>query len=126
MEKKKELGKPDKLELPSYAEVKGPVLMVNMLRFKNRAHYFDTYLPAFRRVTEQLGFKEVKVQMALHIKANILTSADEQWDCILVVEYPSAQAFKTIAESQEYQDIANPHRMEATAALNLYMTTLID
>ena len=55
--------------------------------------------------------------------ANILAPENEAWDAILLVEYPSAKAFKTIAESDAYRDIANAHRLTSTANLHLYMTT---
>jgi hypothetical protein len=35
------------------------------------------------------------------------------------VEHPDANAFKTIAESQVYHDIAEPHRLAALADLKL-------
>ncbi|GAA4924505.1 hypothetical protein [Mucilaginibacter defluvii] len=111
------------MKLPDFENVQGPVLMLNMLKFKDRAHYFEVYLPAFQKVTEQLGIKNVKPRLLSNVVANILAPETETWDAILLVEYPSAQAFKTIAESEAYQQIANPHRLEATAELRLYMTT---
>lgn len=111
------------IKLPEFEEVQGPVLMLNMLKFKDRKYYFDTYLPAFRKVTEKLGIHDVKIRLACNVVANILAPENEAWDAILLVEYPSARAFKTIAESDAYRDIADPHRLAATANLHLYMTT---
>ncbi|MFD0792127.1 hypothetical protein ACFQZX_00780 [Mucilaginibacter litoreus] len=111
------------MKLPEFEEVQGPVLMLNMLKFKDREHYFKTYLPAFRKVTEELGINGVKLRLACNVEANIIAPENEAWEVILLVEYPSAKAFKTIAESDVYQDIANSHRLAATAELNLYMTT---
>jgi len=96
--------------------------MLNMLKFKDRKHYFETYLPAFHKATEKLGI-DVKVRLMGNVVANIVAPENEAWDAILLVEYPSAKAFKTIAESDAYHDIANPHRLTATANLHLYMTT---
>ena len=111
------------MKLPEFDKVQGPVLMLNMLKFKDRAHYFETYLPAFRKVTEKLGIHDVKIRLVCNVVANLLAPENEAWDAILLVEYPSARAFKTIAESDAYRDIADPHRLTATADLHLYMTT---
>ena len=113
----------EKVKLPEFEEVQGPVLMLNMLKFKNREHYFGTYLPAFRKAVEQLGINDVKIRLVCDVAANIIAQENEEWDAILLVEYPSARTFKTIAESDAYRDIANPHRLAATANLHLYMTT---
>ena len=111
------------MKLPEFGEVQGPVLMLNMLKFNNREYYFETYLPAFRKVTEKLGINDVRVRLVCNVVANILAPENESWDAIALVEYPSAQAFKTIAESDAYRDLADPHRLTATANLHLYMTT---
>ncbi len=123
MENINDIEQKSELKLPDYAGIQGPVLMLNMLRFKDRKHYFESYLPAFREVAEQLGIEDVKLRLACNVEANVLAPESEAWDALLLVEYPSAQAFKTIAESAAYQEIANPHRLEATADLHLYMTT---
>lgn len=114
------------MKLPEFEEVHGPVLMLNMLKFKDREYYFETYLPAFRKVTEKLGIKDVKVRLVSNVVANLLAPENEEWDAILLVEYPSARAFKTIAESDAYHDMADPHRLAATADLRLYMTTPVE
>jgi hypothetical protein len=116
-------NKNNTVKLPEFEAVQGPVVMLNMLKFKDRQHYFETYLPAFRKVTETLGIPDVKVRLVGNVVANILAPENEVWDAILLVEYPSAQAFKTIAESNVYHDLANAHRLTATDTLHLYMTT---
>lgn len=110
------------MKLPEFEEVEGPVLMLNMLKFKDREYYFETYLPAFRKVTEKLGISDVKVRLVCNVVANLIAPENEAWDAILLVEYPSVKAFKTIAESGAYREIADPHRLAATADLHLYMT----
>ena len=114
------------MELPDYKDIQGPVLMLNMLKFADRTYYFQTYLPAFKKAIEFLGIQDVKIRLVCDVAANVLAPAEEEWDAILLVEYPSAQAFKTIAESEAYRDIADPHRLKATAKLHLYMTTPVD
>lgn len=111
------------VKLPGFEEVRGPVVMLNMLKFKDRQYYFETYLPAFHKAAEKLGIHGVTIRLACNVAANIIAPENEAWDAILLVEYPSARAFKTIAESDAYHDIANAHRLAATADLHLYMTT---
>jgi len=72
------------LELPDDENIAGPVVMLNMLKFKDRAYYFNTYLPAFQRVTETLGFEEVKMVLASDVRANVIAPAEQSWDCILI------------------------------------------
>ena len=114
------------MKIPEIEEVHGPVIMLNMLKFNDRDYYFETYVPAFREVVEKLGIHDVKVRLVCDVTANIVAPQNEAWDAILLVEYPSAQAFKTIAESDAYRHIADPHRLQATANLHLYMTTPIE
>jgi len=123
MENIKYIKETSPLELPDDENIVGPVVMLNMLKFKDRAYYFNTYLPAFQKVTKTLGFEEVKIVLASDVRTNVIAPADQSWDCILLVEYPSAKAFKIIAESAIYQEMANAHRLAATEVLNLYMTT---
>lgn len=114
------------MKLPEFQDVQGPVLMLNMLKFKDREHYFEVYLPAFKKVTEILGIPDVKVKLLGKVESILLAADNEDWDAIVLVEYPSAQAFKTIAESDVYQNMADPHRLQGTAKLHLYMTTELE
>jgi uncharacterized protein (DUF1330 family) len=100
----------------------GPVFMLNMLKFKDRKVYFDQYLPVFNQVVGQLGIEGVRVSFTGKVVANIVASENESWDGILMVEYPDANAFKTIAESEEYHDLAEPLRLAALEDLKLFMT----
>ena len=113
------------ITLPNIEPGQGPVLMLNMIRFKDKKIYFEQYIPAFNRVVQQLGIKGVNVKLVSEVVANIVAGEDEQWDEIVLVEYPSAEAFRTIAQSDIYQEIANPLREAGTAELKLYMTRKI-
>ena len=59
------------------------------------------------------------------VAANIIAGENEQWDEVVLVEYPSAEAFMTIASSEVYQMTANPLRIAGTAELKLIMTRQI-
>lgn len=107
--------------IPGTVQGKGPVLMVNMLKFADRQLYMEEYLPAFNRVMEMLGM-EAKVNLLSNVLASVVADEGEDWDAIAVVEYPSAEAFLTVAQSDAYRDIAEPLRLAAVSNLKLYMT----
>lgn len=100
--------------------------MLNLIKFKDKKVYFDEYIPAFEQVVKQLAIEGVKVRFVSEVVANIVADENEQWDEVVLVEYPSAEAFVTIAQSEIYQTIANPLRIAGTAELKLIMTRQID
>jgi uncharacterized protein (DUF1330 family) len=114
------------ITLPNIEPGQGPVLMLNMIKFRDKKVYFEQYIPAFNQVVQQLGIKGVSVKLVSKVVANIVADEHEQWDEIVVVEYPSAEAFKTIAQSEIYHQIANQLREAGTSELKLFMTRKID
>lgn len=112
--------------LPDFEPGQGPVLMLNLVKFKDRKIYFEQYLPAFNQVVKQLGIEGVNVKLTSKVVAHIIAEESDQWDEIVLVEYPNAETFKAIAESEVYHQIANPLREAATAVLKLIMTRQID
>ncbi|UOE50885.1 DUF1330 domain-containing protein [Mucilaginibacter sp. SMC90] len=115
-----------KIAIPDIEPGLGPVLMLNMIRFRDKKIYFEQYIPAFNQVVQQLGIEGVSVKLVSEVVANIVAEENEQWDEIVVVEYPTAEAFITIAQSDIYHQIANPLREAGTAELKLIMTRKID
>lgn len=113
------------LSLPELPAGQGPVLMLNLVKFKDRGIYFGQYLPAFSEVTRQLGITGVSVKIATEVVANIIADETDQWDEVVLVEYPSAEAFVAIAQSEVYHQLANPLRLAATEKLKLIMTRQI-
>ncbi len=109
------------ITVPENVPGTGPVLMLNMLKFANRRLYLEEYLPAFNRVMGLLGM-EAKVNPLSDILASVVADEGEDWDAMLIVEYASAEAFLTVAQSDAYRDIAEPLRLAALADLKLYMT----
>jgi hypothetical protein len=110
--------------IPENVQGTGPVLMLNMLKFADRRLYLEEYLPAFNRVIKGLGL-EAKVNLLGDVLASVVADEGEDWDAILIVEYASAEAFVTVAQSDAYRDIAEPLRLAALANLKLYMTRLV-
>lgn len=114
------------INFPEVATGQGPVVMLNLVKFKDRNLYINEYLPAFNKVIEELGIEGVSVKFLGEVIGNIVADENDQWDEFLLVEYPSAEIFKSIAESELYQSVANPLRVAATAELKLIMTRSID
>jgi len=107
--------------IPETVQGTGPVLMLNMLKFADRRLYMEEYLPAFNRVMKLLGL-QAKVNLLSNVLVSVVADEGEDWDAILIVEYESAEAFLTVAQSDEYRNIAEPLRLAALANLKLYMT----
>jgi hypothetical protein len=95
--------------------------MLNLLKFKDRRLYLEEYLPAFNRVMGLLGM-EAKVTLVSDVLVSVMADEGEDWDAIAIVEYPSAEVFLSVAQSDVYRDIAEPLRLAALADLKLYMT----
>ncbi|OOQ60391.1 DUF1330 domain-containing protein [Mucilaginibacter pedocola] len=110
------------IKFPDITKGQGPVVMLNLIRFKDKKVYFEQYIPAFGQVVKTLGIEGVKVRFVSEVVANIVADEHEQWDEVVLVEYPSAEAFMSIAQSEAYQSIANPLRVAGTAELKLIMT----
>ena len=83
-------------------DIEGPVLMLNMLRFKKnggREKYLE-YGKAIAPLLANAGGKPVN-----RWDARLSLIGDEDWDAILVVEYPSREAFLGMVQSEEYQPV---------------------
>jgi uncharacterized protein (DUF1330 family) len=107
--------------IPEDVQGTGPILMLNMLKFADRRIYIEEYLPAFNRVMGLLGL-EAKMNLLSDVLASVVAEEGEDWDAILIVEYASAEAFLTVAQSEAYREIAEPLRLAALVNLKLYMT----
>ena len=115
-----------------------PLFMLNLLRYNDRASYpndapyapcsgreayFERYVAAFGKLAEGTGIKPFWIGKAL---AGIVTPADEHWDDVAIVEYPSFSAFRTLVESDAYKMEADPHRSAALADWRLIATSKAD
>jgi uncharacterized protein (DUF1330 family) len=102
----------------------GPVVMLNLLRFRRddpeggRASY-AAYLTHFRAHAEPLG-AEV---LYLGDGSSALVAEDGQaWDAVLLVRYPSRQAFSDMVSDPGYQE-GTHLRTEALSEAVLQATT---
>lgn len=49
----------------------------------------------------------------------VVAPADEGWDDVAIVQYPSFAAFRAVIESEDYRTTAEPHRMAALDDMRL-------
>lgn len=102
----------------------GPVVMINLLRYRERADYaadFDAEPCTGREAYQRYG--EVAAQRVASVGGRVLWMGEvrgtliappgERWDDAVLVEYPSREAFVAMVSQPEYLAAA-PHR---TAAL---------
>jgi uncharacterized protein (DUF1330 family) len=106
-------------------DLPGSILMLNMLRFRERAAYpedfdaepctgaeaYDRYSKAAQPFLEQVGGAPVWAGPA---RTAVIAPEDEAWDVCFLVRYPSRKAFLAMATDPGYLAIT-PHR---TAALS--------
>jgi uncharacterized protein (DUF1330 family) len=109
---------PDAAQLQAFQEPgpDGPIVMVNLLKFRDRAAYADgrpdggSGRDAFQRYG--MGFAPLldaiggRVLYSGDVSLLTLGRVDDLWDAIAVVEYPSRPAFFRLATSPEYQAVA--------------------
>jgi uncharacterized protein (DUF1330 family) len=90
----------------------GPVVMVNLLRFDSEGgrESFGSYVGGVRSVLEATGARVVWQGRADSL---VIGAADERWDAVVLVEYPSRQAFLEMVSSPSYRGIGK----QRTAAL---------
>ncbi len=67
------------LTLPNIEPGQGPVLMLNMIKFRDKEIYFEQYIPAFNQVVQQLGIEGVNVKLVSEVLSSIVADEDEQW-----------------------------------------------
>jgi len=91
--------------------VNQPIVMVNLLKFKDKAEYKDGRTTAddgrtaynrygadmLKFVTEHGG----RVLFMGEVKSLVIGNVEEMWDVVALVEYPSSEAFVKIAMSPD-------------------------
>ena len=98
-----------------------PVVMLNLLRFRDRASYPDEAMErsgreAYKLYMEQAGACVRAVGAEVIWSGNsvgsLIAPPEESWDQVLLVRYPSIDAFMAIIESPEYKGVVK-HRTAA-------------
>ncbi len=106
-----------------------PIVMLNLLRYREQANYgdlrefgsrsgreayFQGYVPAFGAIAARSeNTKSVRPIFLGAVLAGLVGPADERWDDVALVEYPNIAAFRSVVESPEYARDAAPHRKAA-------------
>ncbi len=86
----------------------GPVVMVNLLKFKAAAAY-ERYGSAATAMVEERGGRLLWLG---RVEQVLIGDVDtDGWDAVALVEYPSRQAFVDMVSTREYQ-AAHAHREE--------------
>jgi uncharacterized protein (DUF1330 family) len=106
--------RPDQIQALVADPDQGPVVMLNLLKFKERATGEDgTGADAYRRygdavikMVEARGGRVLWSGRATHV---LVGEEADKWDAIALVQYPSPTAFLEMAMSAEYQKI-HAHR----------------
>lgn len=111
-----------------------PFTMLNLLRYREQADYgermdmapcsgreayFQRYVPAFGQLTQGEG---IQLFWAGGVLARVVGPAEERWDVVALVEYPSFTAFQRLVENPRYQAEAALHRLAALADWRLIVT----
>jgi len=103
----------------------GPIHMLNLLRYKERAQYADgratdltgeqayaLYGQGVAKLIAELGGRIVYGARA---RALVIGDGDLAWDDVAIVEYPSLAAFRQMTESAAYAEI-HVHREAGLAS----------
>ena len=111
----------------------GPIVMINLLRFREQAAYasgFDAspctgaeaygrYGEAVQSLVAGVGGRLVWIGL---VRQTLIAEPEEAWDQAVLVEYPSRKAFVEMVSSPAYRAIA-PHRTAALADSRLIATS---
>jgi uncharacterized protein (DUF1330 family) len=118
-------GNPQRIrDFLAEGDAEGPIVMINLLRYRDRAVYpegFDAAPASGREAYERYGAEAVKhvasvggrVLWMAAARFTVIGPPEERWDDALLVEYPSREAFVEMVSRADYRAIA-VHR---TAAL---------
>ncbi|MGI4747866.1 MAG: hypothetical protein ACRYGI_16095 [Janthinobacterium lividum] len=134
---------PEALDAAGHAlEGVGPVLMINLLRYRlqsdygdgtklppcsGKEAYFGRYLPAFAKVVERIARGTTFAPVLLGcVHATLVAPAGEVWDDIAIIEYPSFDALRRIVSSADYAAEAAPHRRAALADWRFFAATKVE
>jgi uncharacterized protein (DUF1330 family) len=95
---------PELLEEFKAMDIRGPVQMVNLLKFKG-GKGLVSYAEYAAHIAGMLAEGGARiVYQAMH---GVTLIGEETWDSIVVVEYPSCSTYLEMIESEVYQRVAH-------------------
>lgn len=95
----------------------GPIFMVNLLRFKDKAEYEDgreTYTLYLEAVSELLQEFGGGAMFVADVERLMLGEVEDLWDQVAIAQYPSRQAILDMNTSPKMQEI-RVHRIAGLA-----------
>jgi uncharacterized protein (DUF1330 family) len=102
----------------------GPIVMVNLLKFREKAAYEDgrseaisgreAYMRYAEKMTAIVEAAGGRVRFMADVTGVVIGELEEPWDAVALVEYPSSAAFVAIATSPEVMEIGT-HRAAGLA-----------
>ena len=125
---------PENLKALAAEASAGPIAMVNLLKFRDKAAYRDgrpddlsgveaymRYATEMRKIVERAGGRFL---FSGRVKGLVIGEVEDVWDVVAVVEYPSKAQFQRLVISPEVQAIAI-HREAGLAGQLLILTTSV-
>jgi len=122
---------PSPENIPAFVATHGPVCMVNLLKYKEKAEYpdgRDAHLSGreayYRYATEMKKLVESNgghFLFSASVEGLLLGAVEDLWDEVGIVEYPSAKALIEIASTPAFREI-EVHRAAGLAG-QLNITT---
>ena len=107
----------------------GPFVMVNLLKFKDKAEYPDgretnlsgaeAYALYSASVVKCLADVGGKPQFGGPVTGLMLGEVEENWDMVALAEYPSLEAMRSMIMSPEYQKISVHRTAGLAGQLNI-------
>ncbi|HTZ69209.1 MAG TPA: DUF1330 domain-containing protein [Acetobacteraceae bacterium] len=111
---------------------KGPIVMVNLLKFKARAEYPDGCATALSGQEAYAIYGAAVTKLVAGVGGRVLFMADVTflsigqaeplWDQVALAEYPDRAALVRMAMSEEYQEIAVHRAAGLAGQLNIETT----
>lgn len=114
---------PEQIQALVSSPESGPVVMINLLRFKARADGIDapdgiSGLEAYERyaagVIPHLERVGGRLLVTAPTQDSVIGPAENEWDLVLAVQYPSRAAFLSMVTDPEYLKV-HEHRAAALA-----------
>lgn len=106
-----------------------PFVMVNLLKFKEKAEYPDgretdlsgaqaymIYGQGVTKLIQQVGGRQI---YGGAVTGLMLGEVEELWDVVALVEYPSSEAFQKMVESPAYQEVQVHREAGLAGQLNI-------
>jgi uncharacterized protein (DUF1330 family) len=120
---------PDQAKAFFGREEDGPMCMVNLLKFKDKATYADgsepelsgrdAYLRYGTGVQACLAAVGGKARFSGLVTDLMLGEVEELWDMVAIAEYPSRAAMLQMVQSPEYQAITKHREAGLAGQLNI-------